>query len=145
MVEERDTAGSSDTWHEKTYHPGKRSRAEGVNMNWINLPTNGDCLRHPNLIGADHWERSTWLALIAHCGYMATGGKIAGCKTWTHRQWLALMIEPELIVKQSKLWCWKGEDLMVSYYPTFSEKKTAAQRRAALNTNKKRWKDHQSK
>jgi hypothetical protein len=67
--------------------------------------------------GSEPLDRGTWLALLAHCYVEGNDGRIRGAGRWTDRTALQVAgVTMQEIRKDSGLWTWEGEDLVVSHY-----------------------------
>ena len=98
-------------------------------MNWLNIPL--ALLRSPELTGAEPEERATWLFVLGYCADQENGGTIKKCKAWKCRQWQQTCgVTLQEVSRESKLWKWKGEDLLVTFYPIDKEKEVQAKRKA---------------
>jgi hypothetical protein len=79
-------------------------------------------LRSPDFLGADPVDRATWLCLLAFCADQENSGIIRACRDWKDRQWQQVAgVTLEEVNKQTMLWNWIGDDLLVFHYPTKTE------------------------
>jgi hypothetical protein len=79
-------------------------------------------LRSPDFLGADPVDRATWLCLLAFCADQENSGIIRACRDWKDRQWQQVAgVTLEEVNKQTMLWNWCGDDLLVFHYPTKTE------------------------
>jgi len=79
-------------------------------------------LRSPDFLGADPVDRATWLCLLAFCADQENSGIIRSCRGWKDRQWQQVAgVTLEEVSKQTMLWNWLGDDLLVFHYPTKAE------------------------
>jgi hypothetical protein len=79
-------------------------------------------LRSPDFLGADPVDRATWLCLLAFCADQENTGIIRACRDWKDRQWQQVAgVTLEEVNKQTMLWNWIGDDLLVFHYPTKTE------------------------
>jgi len=91
-------------------------------MDWINIHTS--VLDSAEFLTAEPVDRGTWLCLQRYCCGQENGGRIIGAAVWKDRIWQQLAgVTLREVRRASQLWNWVGEDLVVSFYNTETEKK----------------------
>ena len=96
-------------------------------MNWINIHT--DTLRDSIFIGAEPLERATWICLLGWSCTQENGGVIEGCRNWSDRRWQQTCgVTQEEVENGHDLFNFKGDDLIITYYPIDHEKTIKARR-----------------
>jgi hypothetical protein len=96
-------------------------------MQWLNL--NSETLDSEEFVGSEPVDRATWLCLLRYCAGQENGGRIRDCKAWADRKWQQLCrVTKTEIERASKLWKWKGDDLIVFAYPSDQEAVILAKR-----------------
>jgi hypothetical protein len=105
-------------------------------MDWLNLHTS--ILDSPEVVGAEPLDRGTWLMLLRYCIGQECGGIIADCAGWKDRKWQQLAkVTLAEVRRESDLWQWVGDNLVVRFYP--SDKETQVrQKRETARTNGQR-------
>jgi hypothetical protein len=107
-------------------------------VEYLNL--HASVLDNEILATADDGPRSTWLHLMRFCIGQENGGRIAGAKDWSERKWLlTCRILPVATQAVTALWTWEGPDLVLWGYPMEKQREVRAKRKAARDTNRKRW------
>jgi hypothetical protein len=77
-----------------------------------------------------------WIMLTLYCAQQENAGVIEGCKNWTGRIWgRTTGVDFELLEIDSRLWRWRGNDLLVLFYDLKCERAIQAKRLAARQTN----------
>lgn len=88
-----------------------------------------DLLDSEEVLGAEPVDRATWLMLLRYCAGRENGGRIEGCAGWKDRKWQQLArVTYEEVRRETRLWWWEGEDLVVGGYPVEREAKVLANR-----------------
>lgn len=107
-------------------------------MEWLNLQISllgGDQFRI-----ADEKTRGVWVSLMVYCAHQENDGIIDHCKKWTAQEWQRVCgIRKKMIEKDSSLWSWLDNDLIVQLYPTEKQKQVQALRLQARTAAMKRW------
>lgn len=99
-------------------------------MDWLNLHTKE--LDSPEVIGAEPIDRGTWLMLLRYCIGQENGGRIDACGTWKDRKWQQLVrVTLAEVKRESELWTWETNDLVVTHYPSEKEKIVQTKREIA--------------
>lgn len=89
-------------------------------MDWLNLHTS--VLDSPEVIGAEPVDRGTWLMLERYCIGQENGGIIKDCRRWKDRKWQQVVrVTQAEVNRESDLWAWRADDLMVMFYPLEKE------------------------
>lgn len=103
------------------------------NMDWLNLHTS--ILDSPEVVGAEPVDRGSWLMLLRYCIGQECGGIITDCASWKDRKWQQLArVTLAEVRRESDLWEWQGDNLVVWGYP--AEKETQVrQKRETARTN----------
>jgi hypothetical protein len=108
-------------------------------MNFINLAVSS--LDAPAFIMAGDRERSTWLCLLRFCVVQENGGVIEGAKEWPARIWdQAVRVRSVDVGRASGLWSWRGDDLVVNFYPQEQQDWVEVRRKSASLAARARWK-----
>ena len=98
-------------------------------MDWINLRTS--IIRMPEYVGSAPEERATWFNVLAYCVELENGGRVAGGAKWKDRQWQQTCgVTLREVNKASKLFTFKGDDVIVWAYPIDKEKTVKEKREA---------------
>lgn len=106
-------------------------------MEWFNIHTS--TLDSEEFLCSEPVDQATWLKLQRYCIGQENGGVIRVAKGWTDRQWQHLVRATlEEVLRECRLWEWKGDDLKVKFYPAAKELEVKAKRRAAETTHAKR-------
>lgn len=106
-------------------------------MEWINVHVS--VLDSAEFKSAEPVQQATWLKLLRFCCGQENGGVIEKAAGLGDRQWQSLVCATLAEVQQTcGLWAWNGEDLEVNFYSFDHERRTRLQRKAAINTNRKR-------
>lgn len=104
-------------------------------MNWLNL--NVQTLDSPQFIGSEPTDRATWLCLLRYCMGQENGGTIIDCADWKDRKWQQLVrITKDEIARESELWMWDGESVIVWGYPNDKESEVQERRERAKTNGK---------
>jgi hypothetical protein len=99
-------------------------------MDWLNLHTS--ILDSENVVGSDPVDRGSWLMLLRYCIGQENGGIIAACASWKDRKWQQLArVTLGEVRRESDLWQWAGDDLVVWGYPADKENQVRARRELA--------------
>lgn len=99
-------------------------------MNWLNLSI--QILDSENFIGSDPVDRSTWLCLLRFCIGQENSGVIEGCGGWADRKWQQLVrITKREAMRESDLWTWEGDRLIVWGYPVDKQEEIQTKRERA--------------
>ena len=89
-------------------------------MDWINLHTS--FLDSPDFLGAEPVDRATWLCLLRYCVGQENSGTIADAASWGDRKWQQLVrVTLKEVNRNSDLWKWVNDDLVVTAYPAEAE------------------------
>lgn len=89
-------------------------------MDWIYLDTK--TVDSPAFQSAEPVEQATWLKLLRWCVGQENSGRIGGARGFSERTWLKLAGVTLTEVEQvCALWSWRGEDLLVAFYPLDKE------------------------
>jgi len=89
-------------------------------MEWLNL--HSSVLDSPEVVGEDPTNRATWLFLLRYCIGQENAGRIASARSWGDRKWQQLIrITKREVLRDSSLWQWDGDDLLVFAYPVERE------------------------
>jgi hypothetical protein len=108
-------------------------------MEWLNL--HSSVLHSPEAVGEDPVNRATWVWLLAYCATQENGGRIAGCAAWGDRRWQqSCQVTLEEVRRESLLWRWDGDDLVLRHYPQWKEDEIRAMRQGGREGNLRRWK-----
>ena len=98
-------------------------------MNWLNIKTSD--LSSPEYIGSEPVSRATWLSVMGYCAVQENSGVIRNCKGWADRQWQQICGITCAEIEASKLlMTWRGNDLVVSFYPIDQQEKYRNKRKA---------------
>lgn len=98
-------------------------------MNWLNIKTSD--LSSPEYIGSEPVSRATWLSVMGYCAVQENSGIIRNCKGWADRQWQQICGITCAEIEASKLlMTWRGNDLVVSFYPLDQQEKYRNKRKA---------------
>lgn len=90
--------------------------------------------------GADPVAQATWLKLLRYACGQEQGDIIPGARRWTHRMWIRTCnISLREINRDSQLWQWENDDLIVNFYPHNAELALKAKRNGSRLGNAKRW------
>lgn len=85
-------------------------------------------------------EQATWLKLQRFCIGQENGGRLKEVKSWQDRTWIvAVGVKRAEVQRQSRLWKWEGNDVVVRFYPIEKEREIRAKRQAGRDTVRKRW------
>jgi hypothetical protein len=96
-------------------------------MEFLNL--HSSALDSPEMAGADPAELGTWLMLARYCAGQENGGVIAGCREWRDRKWQTVArVAQAMVMRETELWTWDGDDLHVKHYPAEQEAVVKAKR-----------------
>jgi hypothetical protein len=96
-------------------------------MEFLNL--HSSALDSPEMAGADPAELGTWLMLARYCAGQENGGVIAGCREWRDRKWQTVArVAQAMVMQETELWTWDGDDLHVKHYPAEQEAVVKAKR-----------------
>ena len=107
-------------------------------MEWVKLHLH--VIRSQEYIGSDPVARATWLNLLAYCADKENGGIIRRCKGWKDRMWQQLCcVTREETLLVCELYKWKGEDLVVQFYPEETESLVRKRREAGRAGATSRW------
>jgi hypothetical protein len=107
-------------------------------MDYLNIHTS--TLDSETFLDAEPVDRATWLMLARYCIGQENSGVIAGARAWTDRKWQQVCrITLKEVLRQCKLWDWSGDDLKVEFYPIAKQSEVQAKRKAAVDSNNKRW------
>ena len=94
-------------------------------------------IRSEAFADADPEQRGTWLCLLAHCADQENGGVIADCRAWKERKWLGTCkVTADEVARDSSLWSWDGESLVVHGYPTTEEELLKRKRKGGARGGK---------
>lgn len=89
---------------------------------------------------ADCQQLGVWLRLMRYCCGQENRGKISGAKGWNDRKWMHLCrLERSEVADDSELWKWRGDDLVVNFFPTSDLAKVQRLRLQARDGADKRW------
>ena len=106
-------------------------------MEWINVHVS--VLDSAEFKSAEPVQQATWLKLLRFCCGQENGGVIEKAAALGDRQWQSLVCATLEEVQQTcGLWSWNEGDLEVNFYSFDHERRTRLQRKAAINTNRKR-------
>lgn len=95
-------------------------------MNYLNLTI--QTLTGPEFLGSEPLDRATWICLMRYCAQHETSGIIPGAAQWGDRKWMQLCgVTKDEVKRESDLWSWDGETLVVAFYPL--EQETVAKTR----------------
>ena len=96
-------------------------------MEFLNL--HSSALDSPEMAGADPAELGTWLMLARYCAGQENGGVIVGCREWRDRKWQTVArVAQAMVMQETELWVWHGDDLHVKHYPAEQEAVVKAKR-----------------
>ena len=99
-------------------------------MEFLNL--HSSALDSPEMAGAEPAELGTWLMLARYCAGQENGGVIAGCREWRDRKWQTVVrVAQAMVMRETELWSWHGDDLHVMHYPAEQEATVKAKRELA--------------
>lgn len=85
-------------------------------------------------------QQGTWLCCLRFACGQEDGETIRGCRQWSDRQWQTVVgAEKAIVVESCGLWEWKGDDLVLNFYPIDQERKTRSMRRGGIRGNRIRW------
>ena len=97
-------------------------------MIYLNMRT--EFLRAPAYIGSEPVQRATWLNLMLYVAERELGGRIAGCSSWSCRQWQQTCgVMKSEVEDVCGLWEFDGDDLILWEYPSEQEAATQAKRK----------------
>jgi hypothetical protein len=106
-------------------------------MQWLNL--NVATLDSEEFVFSTPVEQSVWLNVQRYCISQENGGVIPGARGWTSRQWQQVVRVPRKDVqRESRLWEWRADDLVVKFYPHSSQLEVQAKRRGAIQRHAQR-------
>lgn len=89
-------------------------------MDWINIHTG--TMHSEAVLDASPVQLATWLKLLHYCCLQENGGRLTGAKAFDDRKWLRMAnVTKEEVQDGDRLWRWRGEDLLVSFYPSDKE------------------------
>lgn len=112
-------------------------------MNWLNI--HSAVLDSPEVIGSDPVDRATWLFLLRFCIGQENGGKIVGAREWKDRRWQQLCrVTLAEVERDSALWKWCENDMIIAFYPREKEKEIKTKRKAGRDRASIRWSKHSS-
>ncbi len=81
-----------------------------------------------------------WIRLMRYCCVHENGGRISGAKGWDARTCMFLLrLDPAELRQKSALWTWKGDDLLVLYFPVKSFAKMKKLRALGKKGADSRW------
>lgn len=101
----------------------------GCLLDWLNLHIS--VLDSPECLRCDPVRRATWIWLLRYCIGQENGGTILGCKAWGDTTWQQMCrVRLKEVTATSPLWLWKGDDLLVAFYPVEREAEVQAKRAA---------------
>jgi len=106
-------------------------------MQWLNL--NVATLDSEEFVFSTPVEQSVWLNV--QCLYISqeNAGVIPGTRCWTNRQWQQMVRVPRKdVLRESRLWEWRADDLVVKFYPHSSQLEVQAKRRGAIQRHAQR-------
>lgn len=107
-------------------------------MNWLNLEMS--VLENEAFGAAETAVLGTWVRLMRYCCVQENGGRIPGAKTWEPRKCVHLLrLEPAEMQQKSELWTWKGDDLVVLYFPEKNFAKVKRLRALGKKAAESRW------
>lgn len=102
-------------------------------MHWLNIPTS--FLDSPEFLGAEPIDRATWLCLMRYCVGQENSGRIEACVGWGDRRWQQLVrVTLEEVTRQSDLWIWDGDDMVLTAYPIVKQEEV--QQKRAMGSTK---------
>ena len=107
-------------------------------MQWLNLEM---CTLDNEDFGcADSLEWGIWLKLMRYCCVQENRGRIKAATAWDDKkiQWV-LRVQKADLDRKSTLWEWKGDDLMVHFFPTEKLAEVKRLRSQASSAAKIRW------
>lgn len=100
-----------------------------------------EVVNSPEHLIADISEVGTWFRLHTYCGRLENHGRIKGCRLWTDRQWTVTMaLSHDLIHRETKLWWWDGNDLVLNGYNQKCQDMFTDKRKRLEAARAKRWK-----
>lgn len=91
-------------------------------------------------LGSEPVDRATWLCLLRYCCGQENGGLIRGARAWGDRRWQQLCrITKAEAMRESALWTWHTDDLLVHAYPAAQEDEVRAKRMGGSSGANARW------
>lgn len=97
-------------------------------MEWMNIHVG--TVDSEAFMASEPADQATWVLLMRYCCGQENGGRIKNCREWPERTWRILCrVEREQVLRESSLWKWDGNDLLVSFYPEQQERELQAKRR----------------
>ncbi|MGH8017209.1 MAG: hypothetical protein ACREIA_02815 [Opitutaceae bacterium] len=109
-----------------------------LNVEWLNL--HSKVLNSPEVAGSASVDRGIWVSLLGFCSGQENDGIIRACRDWSDRRWQqTVRVTLREVNRQTELWSWNGDDLVVRFYPSEKEREVQAKREAGKRTAHKRW------
>ena len=106
-------------------------------MQWLNL--NVATLDSEEFVFSTPVEQAVWLNVQRYCISQENGGVIPGARGWTNRQWQQVVrVVRKDVLRESRLWEWRVNDLVVKFYPHSSQLEVQAKRRGAIQRHAQR-------
>ena len=97
-------------------------------MEWLNLHVS--VLDSDEVKGSEPIDRATWLMLLRYCAGQENGGVIIECREWADRKWQQLCaVTRAEIERNSILWSWDGDNLVLNHYPAEKEHEVKTNRK----------------
>lgn len=85
-------------------------------MEWINIHTS--TMTSESVLDATPVQLATWLRMLHYCCAQENSGRLAGAKSWDERKWLRTAnVTLADVADGGRLWRWRGEDLLLEFYP----------------------------
>lgn len=107
-------------------------------MEYINLHVSA--IDSSEFKGATPDQQGTWLCAMRYACGQEAGDTIAACLQWTERQWQTIVgAEKNILLQPCGLWEWKGDDLVLNFYPIDQEKLVSKLRKAGIKGNRIKW------
>jgi hypothetical protein len=87
---------------------------------------------------AEPVDQATWLKLLRYCCGQENGGVIEKAGDLSDRAWQGLVCATRgEVLRETGLWKWEGQDLVVNFYPEESESQVKAMRRGGKIGNRR--------
>lgn len=107
-------------------------------MEYINLHVS--TIDSAEFKGASPEQQGTFLCALRYLCGQEDGDTLRACRTWTERRWQTVVgVDKKILLEDCGLWEWKGDDLVLNFYPIDQERVTRAKRRGGRLGNRRRW------
>ncbi len=96
--------------------------------------------------GATPIQHSAWLVLMRYCAGQENDGRILDAATWNARRWSHVVgLQRKVIMAESPLWWFDGNDLVVRFYPLQSQEAYHAKSDNARKAVEARWRAYRAR